>query len=157
MSKIGIQRRDMRGYCGQIQKAVTDSCLAVINDKLKDIEEAKKTAVDMQIMKTQLETEMKNAEYNYQVSSIENKNVFTFDELTVLEKQLNDEVLIFQPVNINGDEVTNVDMNSLAQALTNLRDDGKITQNILVLPQNVNVFKAVLKRPDNNSDDENVT
>ena len=104
-----------------------------------------------------LETEMKNAEYNYQVSSIENKNVFTLDELTVLEKQLNDEVLIFQPVNINGDEVTNVDMNSLAQVLTNLRNDGKITQNILVLPQNVNVFKAVLKRPDNNSDDENVT
>ena len=100
---------------------------------------------------------MKNAEYNYQVSSVENKNVFTFDELTVLEKQLNDEVLIFQPVNINGDEVTNVDMNSLAQVLTNLRNDGKITQNILVLPQNVNVFKAVLKRPDNNSDDENVT
>lgn len=54
-------RRDMRGYCGQIQKAVTDSCLAVINDKLKDIEEAKKTAIDMRIMKTQLETEMKNA------------------------------------------------------------------------------------------------
>ena len=54
-------RRDMRGYCGQIQKAVTDSCLAVINDKLKDIEEVKKTAIDMRIMKTQLETEMKNA------------------------------------------------------------------------------------------------
>lgn len=53
-------RRDMRGYCGQIQKAVTDSCLAVINDKLKDIEETKKIATEMKVMKAQLETEMKN-------------------------------------------------------------------------------------------------
>ena len=54
-------RQDMRGYAVQIQKLVTTSSLTVINDRLKEVDEVKKSAIEMKIMKTELQAEMKNA------------------------------------------------------------------------------------------------
>lgn len=87
--------------------------------------------------------ELKNAEYNYVVQSVNGKTIHTFDELMVTEKQLNDDVIIFQPIEIEY-STTQSDMESLAQALTKLRDDGNITANMLLLPPNINIFKAKL-------------
>ena len=58
-------RTDMRGYTGQIQKVVLEACLKVIDSKLKDIDDVKDAAVDMRIMKTELETEIKSALEKY--------------------------------------------------------------------------------------------
>lgn len=99
-----------------------------------------------------LERDLKDAEYNYQVESLNHK-VKTFEELTVLEKELNDDVIIFQPV-VGEDEITALDMNSLADVLKKLRDDGQIKENILLLPPNINVFRAVLAVPSEEDKDE---
>ena len=90
-----------------------------------------------------LEEELKNAEYNYQIKSIGNE-VKTFGELAVLQSQLNEEVIIFQPVAT--EEITMIDMQSLADVLKKLRDDGQIKENIILLPPNINVFRAVLSQ-----------
>lgn len=95
-----------------------------------------------------LEEELKNAEYNYQIKSIDNK-VKTFEELAVLQSQLNEDVIIFQPVAT--EEFTMIDMESLADVLKKLRDDGQIKENIILLPPNINVFRAVLSQ---NSDED---
>ena len=59
-------RKDMRGYCIQIQTAVTDAALRVIQEKLKDIEGTKKAAEDMRVMKAQMEAEMKTTLEKYE-------------------------------------------------------------------------------------------
>lgn len=99
-----------------------------------------------------LEEEMKDAEYHYQVESV-NHTIKTFEELTVLQRQLNEDVIIFQPV-VAQDEFSAVDMQSLAEVLTRLRDSGQIEENIILLPPNINVFKAVLAKPSEEDSDE---
>lgn len=109
-------------------------------------------------MLTILEEELKNAEYNYEVKTV-NNTVQTFDEYTVLQKELNEDVIIFQPVPVDETEFTAVDMKSLADVLTHLHNDGQIKENILLLPPNVNVFRAKLaipKQEDATEDDENL-
>lgn len=92
-----------------------------------------------------LEEEMKEAEYNYQVEALDH-TVTTFEELTVLQKQLNEDVIIFQPVG-DMNEISAIDMQSLADVLTKLRDSGQIKENIIVLPPNINTFRAKLATP----------
>lgn len=58
-------RTDMRSYTGQIQKVVLEACLKVIDAKLKDIDEVKGTAVDMKVMKAELEAEIKTTMEKY--------------------------------------------------------------------------------------------
>jgi hypothetical protein len=99
-----------------------------------------------------LEEEMKDAEYHYQVESVDN-TIRTFEELTVLQKELNDDVIIFQPV-VAADEFTAADMQSLADVLTHLRDTGQIKENMILLPPNINVFRAVLAEPSDENSDE---
>ena len=94
-----------------------------------------------------LEHEMEQAEYNYQVTGVNYNQIHVFNELTVMQKELTDEVIIFQPIAVGEAELSAVDMNSLATVLKSLRDNGTITQNMLLLPPNINVFKAILKRP----------
>ena len=53
-------RRDLRSYCIQIQKTVTEATMTVINNKLKDIEESKDVAVEMRVLKAELEAELRN-------------------------------------------------------------------------------------------------
>ena len=89
-----------------------------------------------------LEEELKNAEYNYQIESV-NGEITTFDELAVNKSQLNDDVIIFQPSAVTED-FSMIDMQSLADVLTKLRDDGQIKENIILLPPDIGVFKAKL-------------
>ena len=100
-----------------------------------------------------LEQEMEHAEYNYQVTGVNYKDILTFGELTVMQKELSEEVLIFQPIAVGEAELSAVDMQSLADVLTKLRNNGTISQNMLLLPPNINIFKAVLKRPEDKEDE----
>ena len=68
-------RRDMRGYCIQIQKVVTDAAMNVINNKLKDIEDVKHAAEDMRVMKAQIEAEIKVALEKYDEMKAVSDNV----------------------------------------------------------------------------------
>ena len=111
------------------------------DDYIKQIEHYKRMVGMLNI----LEEEMKEAEYNYQIESIDSK-VKVFDELTVLQQELNDNVIIFQPVAVNDVELSAIDMQSLADILTKLRDSGEIKENIILLPPNINVFKAKLAK-----------
>ena len=90
-----------------------------------------------------LEKEIKDAEYNYEVESIKHE-VKVFDDTTVLQKQLNDDVIIFQPIAIDDADLYNIDMYSLADVLRQLHDSGKIKEDMLILPPNINVFRAKL-------------
>jgi hypothetical protein len=97
-----------------------------------------------------LEEEMKDAEYHYQVEALDH-TITTFEEFTVLQRQLNENILIFQPV-AAVDEFTAADMQSLADVLKHLRDSNQIKENMILLPPNINVFRAVLAEP--SEDDE---
>jgi hypothetical protein len=92
-----------------------------------------------------LETSLKDAEYNYEIESIHN-TIKTFEEYTVFQEELNDDVIIFQPIAVTDNELSSIDMNSLADILTKLRDSGEIKENILLLPPDINVFRAKLSK-----------
>lgn len=94
-----------------------------------------------------LETEMGEAEYHYEVEALDH-SVMTFEEHTVFQKELNNNVIIFQPINVGEDEISMLDMESLSNILVKLRDSGEIEENIIILPPNVNVFRAKLARPE---------
>ena len=101
-----------------------------------------------------LEKELEMAEYNYQVETVDGE-VMTFDEASFMKKQLNDEVVIFQPVGLTEEEITAVDMESMADILRKLHDSNIIKENIILLPPNVNIFRAKLAKPnDDNIDDD---
>ena len=99
-----------------------------------------------------LEIEMQQAEYNYQIKTVEQK-IKTFDEHVVIQKRLNEDVLIFQPVG-SEDEIRAVDMQSLADVLRRLHDTDVVKETMLLLPPSVNVFRAVLANGPNGTDDE---
>ena len=54
-------RKDMRNYATQIQTAVLNAAMSVIESKLKDIEDSREIATEMKVMKAELETEMNAA------------------------------------------------------------------------------------------------
>ena len=97
-----------------------------------------------------LEKELEMAEYNYQVETVDGE-VMTFDEAAFMKKQLNDEVVIFQPVGLTEEEITAVDMESMADILRKLHDSNIIKENIVLLPPNVNIFRAKLAKSDDNN------
>jgi hypothetical protein len=88
-----------------------------------------------------LSEELKTAEYYYQAEKITGE-IKTFDDFPVLQKSLNDNIIIFQPVVVG--EFRQSDMHSLADVLKALKDDGQIKENIMVLPPDVEVLRAVL-------------
>lgn len=91
-----------------------------------------------------LSKELKTAEYYYQAEKITGE-IKTFDDFPVLQKSLNDNIIIFQPVVVG--EFRQSDMHSLADVLKALKDDGQIKENIMVLPPDVEVLRAVLATP----------
>lgn len=94
-----------------------------------------------------LELDLQTARYNYAVQRFHNQEIHIFDEMTVSSTQLKDDILLFQPVSNNGQEVTAVDMASLYEVLRQAYESGAIKQNMIVLPPGVNVFYAQLERP----------
>ena len=100
-----------------------------------------------------IEKELEMAEYNYEIESV-NGNITTFDEMTFMQKQLNDEVIIFQPVALTEEELTAVDMQSMANVLKRLHDNDIIKENMIILPPNVNIFRAKLSKSTKDKDEE---
>lgn len=100
-----------------------------------------------------LKEELKTAEYNYQTEMV-NGNIKTFNEFTIVEKQLNDKILIFQP--IATEDFRAADMQSLSDVLRRLKEDGQIKENIMILPPDVEILRAVLAvpLPEEESEDE---
>jgi hypothetical protein len=98
-----------------------------------------------------LKEELAQAEYNYQIKTVNGK-VKTFEEHVVLEKKLNDEVLVFQPVGTD-EEIRTIDMQSLADCLRTLQEKDLIKETMILVPPNVNIFRAVLAN-NNITDDE---
>lgn len=118
------------------------------NDTITQMEHYKR----MVNMLNVLEKEMEDAEYHYQVESID-RTVTTFDDFTVFHQQLNDDVLIFQPMTLSEDDLSIIDMQSLADTLRHLHESGQIKENILLLPPNINILKAKLALPSADSDE----
>ena len=90
-----------------------------------------------------LKLEMEMAEYNYVIESIEGK-VETFENFPVIQKNLNQDLILVQPVAIGEAELAAIDMQSLCDILKKSHDSGIIKENIIVLPPNISVFKAKL-------------
>lgn len=118
------------------------------NDTITQMEHYKR----MVNMLNVLEKEMEDAEYHYQVESID-RTVTTFDDFTVFQQQLNDDVLIFQPMTLSEDDLSIIDMQSLADTLRHLHENGQIKENILLLPPNINILKAKLALSSTDSDE----
>lgn len=91
-----------------------------------------------------LSEELKDAEYNYEIESIDQK-IHTFEELAVTRRQLNDSILIFQPVAT--EDFAAKDMQSLADVLRHLKDSGEIKEDMILIPPDINVFRAKLVLP----------
>lgn len=92
-----------------------------------------------------LKKEMEDAEYVFEAKRIEHDDYMVFGEYTILRRQLNDGLLIFQPMT---SDVVAIDMQSIAEVLSQLRDSGKIQEDMILLPPDVNVLRAVLRKPD---------
>lgn len=58
-------RRDMRSYAAQIQKSVSESLMLVLNNKLKDIDDAKDAADTIRIVKAEIDLQLKNINEKY--------------------------------------------------------------------------------------------
>ena len=121
-------------------------------------------AIESSLITRQIQSAQKKVEtYHFDIR----KNVLQYDDVMniqrekfyaqrkkVLEgKNLNEDIIIFQPV-VTQDEFSTVDMQSLAEVLTKLRDAGQIKENIVLLPPNINVFRAKLSLPDKKEDKE---
>ena len=95
-----------------------------------------------------LEKEMHNAEYSYRFESAHIRGINNYisnNDFVVTETELTNDIIIFQPV---AEEYTYADMDSLANITRELKDNGKIKEDILILPPGINVIKAVLKLSD---------
>ena len=139
-------------YINELKQTITSNATNPVNkDKTLSYQEHCNILINMLNV---LEQEMEQAEYNYQVTGVHYDEIHNFNELTVMQKELTDEVIIFQPIAVGEAELSAVDMNSLATVLKSLRDNGTITQNMLLLPPNINVFKAVLKCPEEKQDED---
>lgn len=58
-------RRDMRGYASQIQQTVLTSTLRITEEKLKDIDEIRKSAIEIKALKLQIDNELKMINEKY--------------------------------------------------------------------------------------------
>ena len=90
-----------------------------------------------------LKIELEQVEYNYELETID-CNIRTFDEYTVTEKQLNENVILFQPLTIDEFDLSEIDLQSLTSILQKLKDKDLIKEDIIIIPPNINIFRAKL-------------
>ena len=90
-----------------------------------------------------LKIELEQVEYNYELETID-CNIKTFDEYTVTEKQLNENVILFQPLTIDEFDLSEIDLQSLTSILQKLKDKDLIKEDIIIIPPNINIFRAKL-------------
>lgn len=106
----------------------------------------KKDAYQMMLnLLDMMAVQLENAEYNYQVESVSG-DIVTIDKFTIFQKKLNDQVIIFQPIPIGEYEMEETDYESLRQVLEELHRSGQIKENILILPPDIRLFRAILEK-----------
>ena len=91
--------------------------------------------------------ELENAEYNYVIEDEERGTYHTFKELTLKAINLNDDIIVVRPVAIDSLAFDMIDMESLYNVLAEMKNSGKIKEDIIVIPPAVNMLKARLARP----------
>ena len=87
-----------------------------------------------------LKKEINNVEYAYHVDYLDGKTML-FDDIPVYQQDLNSELIAFSPVSLKDAEV--IDMSSLSEIVTNAIKNGIIDKNVILLPPNINILKAV--------------
>lgn len=108
-------------------------------------------------MLTVLTEELRNAEYNYVIENIDSDETLTFDEMKFKQMTLTDDLILMQPQSDDIESIGMIDMSLLCDTLSELRESGKIENDILIIPPFVNVLKAKLALPksqDEAEDDE---
>ena len=90
-----------------------------------------------------LNEELKNAEYCYEVVYKDDK-VEAFDDVTVLVHEIGENLLCFQPVITDSGSIYDVDMESLCNTLSTLKEAGEIKEDIMIIPPNVNMIRVRL-------------
>ena len=129
-------------------------------EEMKDVIEQQKQSCDASATMTMtehleaminflnvLQASLENAEYRYDVAPIE-QEMHSLKNYHIMRKKLNDDVIIFQPIAIGEAELSAIDMESLSSVLTQLKEAGKVEEDILILPPNVNIFRAKLVEED---------
>lgn len=92
-----------------------------------------------------LKIELEQVEYNYELETID-CNIKTFNEYTVMEKQLNENIILFQPLTIDEFDLSEIDLQSLTSILQKLKDKDLIKEDIIIVPPNINIFRAKLAK-----------
>lgn len=92
-----------------------------------------------------IETELEMAEYNYEVESVD-QSIETFEDYTLIKAQLSNDVLIFQPLPLDDERLSAIDLDSIANILQKLRDANIIKEDMILLPPDIKVFRAKLKK-----------
>jgi len=98
----------------------------------------------MNIFLDMVEEDIKNIEYHFEIENLAGK-VCVLDDYAFSQSQLNKDIYIFQPLDEN---VTAVDMESLADMLKQLIDSDQLQGNVLLLPPSISVFKAKIAKPE---------
>lgn len=104
-----------------------------------------------------LEGDLQTAEYNYVIERIDNDpsskiGYSSYDKMTLQASAIGDNLLLFQPIFTENDTIYPPDMDSLIEALGALKKNGRIKEDMLIVPPGVNVLRARLADP-NNPDD----
>lgn len=123
------------------------------NDTITYREHFKRMLNMLSILLKDLET----AGYNYVIENENDGQYHTFNELTLKAMNLTDDVIIVRPVAVDTMAFDQIDMESLYDVLAKMKNAGRIKEDIIVLPPNIEVLKARLARPETESDEENVT
>lgn len=96
----------------------------------------------MQTFLNLIQSSLESAEYVFESEAIDTE-IVTFESYTMTKRQLNDEVIIFQPVAVSGkDFIATADMQSIAGVIQDLVDHDLIQEKVILLAPNVNVFRA---------------
>lgn len=98
-----------------------------------------------------IEKEMANAEYVYEAKGVLHEDYITFGEHTVLQKRLTDSLLIFQPM---VSDIEALDMEGIAGVLSDLHEAGRIPEDIILLPPDINILRARLRKPEDKPHEE---
>jgi hypothetical protein len=135
------------------ERKILNQSLESVKDKAGtfiSIEEHQKTMLNFLNL---LEHDLETAEYQYQVESIDAK-VETLSDIMVSLRELEEDLYVFQPVMLNDDNLSMIDMKSLVDTLSAMRESGRIKKDVLFLAPNINVLKAKLVKNEPAEDTE---
>lgn len=108
-------------------------------------------------MLTILLKDLEDAGYNYVIEDEKEGRYHTFNELTLKSMNLTDDLIVVRPIAVDTMAFDQIDMESLFNVLCKMKNSGKIKEEIIVLPPNVEILRAKLEKPKQENDEENVT